>query len=122
MEWIIQENLALYDCVSIAEHLGLVGERVARTHADVIEVTSDNTSVGRTDHEPVTIVIPCYNEQEALPYLANTLKSVEITLSDAGYEPNFTFIDDCSTDDTVDLLGGLFGDMAERQHYPTRRE
>ncbi len=110
MEWIIQENLALYHCVSIAEHLGLVGERVARSRPDVIEVATDQTAAARTDHQCVTIVIPCYNEQEALPYLANTLKSVEVTLNDAGYEPNFTFVDDCSTDATVDLLDSLFGD------------
>lgn len=109
MEWIIQENLALYDCVSIAEHLGLVGEQVARSRADVIEVESGRTSAAPIDRQSVTIVIPCYNEQEALPYLANTLKSVEVTLNNAGYEPNFTFIDDCSTDATVDLLDSLFG-------------
>lgn len=110
MEWILRENLELYDCVSVAEHLGLTNEiRLDRSEA-AIEISVATNNISETPRrEPVTVVIPCYNEEEALPYLANTLRSVELTLADASYEPQFIFIDDCSTDDTYSKLNELFG-------------
>jgi len=56
----------------------------------------------------VSVVVPCYNEQESLPYLANTLRSVVGTLADR-YDFNFVFVDDCSTDRTWDTLHTVFG-------------
>ena len=44
-----------------------------------------------------------------MPYLANTLRSVEAELSDAGYEAKFIFVDDRSTDNTFAHLNELFG-------------
>ncbi|HZS06624.1 MAG TPA: glycosyltransferase [Blastocatellia bacterium] len=60
------------------------------------------------DKKPVTIVIPCYNEELILPYLDNTLRSVEAELS-VGHQLNFVFVDDCSTDGTWDSLQRIFG-------------
>jgi polysaccharide deacetylase family protein (PEP-CTERM system associated) len=57
---------------------------------------------------PVTVVIPCYNEELILPYLANTLASVETELTD--YHITFIFVDDHSTDGTWDALHRVFGD------------
>jgi polysaccharide deacetylase family protein (PEP-CTERM system associated) len=57
---------------------------------------------------PVTVVIPCYNEELILPYLANTLASVEKELSQ--YELTFIFVDDHSTDNTWPALHRIFGD------------
>jgi polysaccharide deacetylase family protein (PEP-CTERM system associated) len=56
----------------------------------------------------VTVVIPCYNEELILPYLANTLESVERQLSQ--YEITFIFVDDHSTDDTWQALHRIFGE------------
>src|SRR5699024_9050136 len=56
---------------------------------------------------PVSVVVPCYNEELILPYLFNTLKSVEETLRD--YDFRFVFVDDCSTDGTWDALHAVFG-------------
>ena len=53
------------------------------------------------------VVIPCYNETEALPYLANTLTAVENRLAENGYAANFIFVDDRSKDDTVEELHEL---------------
>ena len=53
-------------------------------------------------------MIPCYNEEAALPYLANTLRSVEENLSENGYQPEFIFVDDCSKDKTLENLRELF--------------
>ncbi len=56
----------------------------------------------------VTIVVPCHNEELILPYLANTLRSVETRLG-AAYDLHFLFVDDGSTDGTWDALQRLFG-------------
>lgn len=58
---------------------------------------------------PITIVIPCFNEEGSLGYLANTLSSVTKEL-DESYIPNILFVDDCSTDHTLDVLQEQFGD------------
>jgi glycosyltransferase involved in cell wall biosynthesis len=57
---------------------------------------------------PISIVIPCFNEELTLPYLANTLRSVEQTLA-SEYKVRFIFVDDCSADGTRDALRRVFG-------------
>jgi polysaccharide deacetylase family protein (PEP-CTERM system associated) len=110
MEWIIRENLELYDCVGVAEHLGLA-EEIKLNKAASVETDRRRTSrsAPSTTNTPVSIVIPCYNEHEALPYLSNTLRAVEAHLVENGYEPKLIFVDDKSKDDTFDLLQELFG-------------
>ena len=73
MEWIIQENLALYGCISIAEHLGLTGKTVDQA-TESSNVALPFNSVVEKDCVPVTVVIPCFNEEESLPYLANSIR------------------------------------------------
>lgn len=120
MEWILRENLELYECTSIAEHLGLLAEiredvtaHAAATLEPAIELISTpveptSPSSGKRATE-VSIVIPCYNEQEALPYLANTLRSVEQRLETVGFRANFIFVDDRSTDATFEKINELYG-------------
>ena len=60
----------------------------------------------------VSVIIPCYNEELALPYLANVLRSVQSTLADR-FALEFIFVDDCSTDSTAEVLTRLFGDRPE---------
>lgn len=57
---------------------------------------------------PVSVVVPCYNEQESLPYLANTLRSVVDKLGDQ-YDFRFIFVDDSSSDQTWQTLHAVFG-------------
>jgi polysaccharide deacetylase family protein (PEP-CTERM system associated) len=59
----------------------------------------------------VSVVIPCYNEERALPYLANTLRRLEETLGGA-YDLRFFFVDDGSDDGTPAVLRKLFADWA----------
>lgn len=108
MEWILRENLSAYRCESIAEHLGL-------TEVDVVPDRKGwSADTGRVETsrvlEKVTIVIPAYNEVDALPYLANALKGVSERIRSAGYSPEFLFVDDRSTDTTHEMLKQMFGD------------
>lgn len=111
MEWILNENLELYDCTSVAEHLGLAEtvDPVELTLRPAAQPINARKSAIQTSTCEITVVIPCYNEQDALPYVANTLRSVESDLADLGYNTNFVFVDDQSTDSTLSLLQDLFG-------------
>ncbi|MBA2735655.1 MAG: glycosyltransferase [Pyrinomonadaceae bacterium] len=109
MEWILRENLSLYNFVDAAEFLALKDElRITnyelQNEKSIIEVQKPKTS----DQKPISIIIPCYNEEAALPYLANTLRSVSTELS-GNYKPEFIFVDDCSRDATFEKLNELFG-------------
>lgn len=110
MGWILDENLSLYNCLGVAKFLGLEHQIrdgvVAHTTAEVETINAPDSPISRT---PVSIIIPCYNEEEALPYLANTLRSVETGLAASGYAANFIFVDDRSTDQTHVVLNDLFG-------------
>lgn len=108
MEWILRENLATYKCESIAEHLGLADVDIAPDRKGWTATAGNVTTV--RELENVTVVIPAYNEEDALPYLANALKGVRDRIVDAGYSPEFLFVDDRSTDDTFATLTRLFGD------------
>ncbi|MCU1289675.1 MAG: arnC 7 [Acidobacteria bacterium] len=110
MEWILRENLSLYNFTGAADYLGLKSElRISnyemRDDKSVLEIQTPKTK----DQKPVSVVIPCYNEEPTLPYLANTLRSVEENLSQSGFQPEFIFIDDCSKDNTLAKLKELFG-------------
>jgi polysaccharide deacetylase family protein (PEP-CTERM system associated) len=56
---------------------------------------------------PVTVVVPCYNEEQSLRYLANTLRSVRRRLADR-YDVRLLFVDDASTDGTWQALHTVF--------------
>lgn len=116
MEWIIKENLTKYSFTDAATILDLktqisnVRDSSAETAVaprGAIEITSAPETKPKTE---ITVVIPCYNEVAALPYLANTLRSVEGELGESGYRTNFVFVDDCSTDETRARLEELFGE------------
>jgi glycosyltransferase involved in cell wall biosynthesis len=66
------------------------------------------TAQGTAARTAVSVVVPCYNEQESLPYLANTLRGVVCKFEDR-YRFSFVFVDDCSTDLTWQTLQSIFG-------------
>ena len=110
MEWVLKEYLKRYDFVGGAEFLNLEDElRIAdyelQNKETVLEIQSPKSKI----QIPVTIVIPCYNEEAALPYLANTLRSVEAGLAEKDYQCSFVFVDDQSKDATFEKLHELFG-------------
>jgi polysaccharide deacetylase family protein (PEP-CTERM system associated) len=108
MEWILHENLALYKCTGIAEHLGIEPQAVETT-VEPAEAAAAAKSIDRSALTPVSIVVPCYNEQESLPYLAKTLAAVENELNNIGFASQLVFVDDKSTDNTLGVIDELFG-------------
>ncbi len=109
MEWIIKENLQKYDFTTVSEFLGLESQ----VQSPKSKVQSPNYAIANRKsqiaNQGVSVVIPCYNEETALPYLANTLRSVEAELNKTGYQANFIFVDDSSKDNTFNILHELFG-------------
>jgi polysaccharide deacetylase family protein (PEP-CTERM system associated) len=107
MEWIIKENLQKYAFTTVSAFLGLES-KVQSPKSKVQSPIEIQKSAIRNPQSAISVVIPCYNEESALPYLANTLRSVETELNETGYNPNFIFVDDCSKDNTFNLLHELF--------------
>ena len=79
MEPIVRCYLERYRFTGIADYLGL---RRDMKPVPVNPFGKDEPSAVHTDPltVPVTVVIPCFNEEIILPYLANTLKSVRSSL------------------------------------------
>lgn len=111
MEWIIRENLSKYEFADAASILDIKHEIVAVRDREHEEATpaSSRKSAARIPKTDISVVVPCYNEEASLQYLANTLRSVEELLNEQGWNANFIFVDDCSTDSTLDKLNQLFG-------------
>ncbi len=61
----------------------------------------------------VTIVVPCYNETDALPYLEKALAELSEAGRAAGYDFRYVFVDDCSTDATYADLTKRFAQRPE---------
>lgn len=117
MEWILKENIQKYDFCDAAEILGVKSEPSAAAgglSASLPVSVNGNlyppAAADGSDNTEISVVIPCYNEEAALPYLANTLRSVEANLAENGFQANFIFVDDCSKDTTREKLNELFGE------------
>jgi polysaccharide deacetylase family protein (PEP-CTERM system associated) len=111
MEPIIRCYLEHYRFTSVADYLGLARERAP---APLGLMGRDEPSAVHLDPSrlPVTVVIPCFNEELILPYLANTLKSVRSNLGNR-YDLRFVFVNDGSCDGTWSSLEELFGNREE---------
>ena len=56
-------------------------------------------------HKKISVVVPCYNEQEVLPILFDELNRVSGEMPQYGFE--YIFVDDGSSDNTLDILKQL---------------
>lgn len=109
MEDRLAELLAEYPFTSAADHLGLSTDRVAappEPRAAAPAPVAHLEPAG--DRTPVSVVVPCFNEEDVLPYLANTLDRVREALA-ARYDVRFILVDDGSSDLTWDGLAAAFG-------------
>jgi len=106
MTELVREFLRSGRFTSFAEFLGLPVEVTVRSSASDGR-TAVPEVVFEDDKRPVvSVVVPCYNEAETLPYLMNTLASVERRFADR-YRFHFVFVDDASADETWQALTGL---------------
>jgi glycosyltransferase involved in cell wall biosynthesis len=62
--------------------------------------------------EPVTVVVPCFNEERVLPYLARMLDALRKRLDDK-YVLSFLLIDDGSTDGSYQAMVEQFGERED---------
>ncbi|MDH3530087.1 MAG: glycosyltransferase, partial [Acidobacteriota bacterium] len=119
MEWVLSEHLELYNYTSAADYLEIADSILLGDKKDFVAVAGPRAEISSTspqnEFEKITIVIPCYNESEALSYLSNTLRSVENGLKTRGYDVEIIFINDASTDDTSQRLTALFGNRSNVQ-------
>ncbi|MBI5534536.1 MAG: glycosyltransferase [Deltaproteobacteria bacterium] len=104
----IRDHLESFSFVGVADHLGLAREKIPELQAAPPSRRIPSIETSKVPPEPVTVVVPCYNEELVLPYLANTLEEVTRSLS-AAYDLKFVFVDDGSTDETWSQLVSLFG-------------
>jgi hypothetical protein len=85
--------------------------RAARSSGAALRLATPESEPGalQAARTPVSVVIPCFNEELILPYLANTLTSVREQFSQ--YDLTFIFVDDQSTDGTWVALNRIFSDQ-----------
>ncbi len=82
----------------------------------VVPTSIPETSIRRLHNgqTPITLIVPCYNEEGSLPYLARTLEHLDHALA-PNWELRCIFVDDCSRDNTHEVLKALFGADSRRQ-------
>lgn len=105
---------------SLSEQVRVLADRPARANVlpDVVPTltedisTAGNSGVRRTQRPAATLVIPCYNEESTLPYLHRTMQSLRHELS-RQWDLKILFVDDCSKDNTHEVLQSLFGDDSD---------
>jgi polysaccharide deacetylase family protein (PEP-CTERM system associated) len=111
MPRVVRDYLSRHRFTGLADHLGIdpapaIAPAPAVTPVAAVEVVP--SELPGSPRQPVTIVVPCFNEEATLTYLAQTLRSVEATLG-RDYELHFVFVDDGSGDGTWRRLEEIFG-------------
>ena len=103
--------LTTYRFGSCADYLQIVPEP-APAPTDIVALTSRMdrpTPVPASDRIPISIAVPCFNEELIVPHLRNTLDEVRERLG-GKYDVTCLLIDDGSTDNTWKSLKRAFGD------------
>jgi len=121
MEWVLEDYFRTFEINSIAQYLGLHNDPARSAVAPEpaqpeplapiplrLATAPPAGEPSRPARVPVTVVVPCFNEERSLVYLGNTLRNVAAALSQ-DYAVSFLFVDDGSRDGTWELLGRLFG-------------
>jgi len=105
----LRDHLRRHRFGTAAQHLGLEQAPVEGPAAPAAAIAPARLEPSPARRPPaVTVVVPCYNEEVVLPYLANTLADLRQHLG-ARYDLRFTFVDDGSTDETWAQLDRTFG-------------
>lgn len=113
----IDYYLRKYRFGTVSEHLRLApaaAVAVRPVAADVSPTAGLVVPTSEGPRTPVSVVVPCYNEEAGLGYTANTLAAFKAGMQDR-FEVSFVFVDDGSTDRTWERLNALFGDKPDCQ-------
>ncbi len=103
----LSDLLITYQFTSIAGYLGLeqkLADPPAKPAASVSVVSQSERTIQRT---PVSVIVPCYNEESSISYLMNSLGELKAGLRDE-YDLQFILVDDGSTDHTWQVLNKHF--------------
>ncbi|MGE0845822.1 MAG: DUF3473 domain-containing protein [Flavobacteriaceae bacterium] len=102
----IAEVLGTNAFTSAEEALGIAPASApeAPRSAEIVSIRTGKAPGARD----VTLVVPCFNEAESLPFLEKSLALLEQRLK-AKYALCYVFVDDGSSDGTLAVLGRLFG-------------
>ncbi len=103
----IAELLTTYPFGSCAELLGAEAE-AAPPRTAFVPLQAAPRPVADGPRVPVSVVVPCFNEEQLLPYLRKTLAEVKDHLADR-YDVRFLLVDDGSSDATWAGLQAGFG-------------
>jgi polysaccharide deacetylase family protein (PEP-CTERM system associated) len=61
---------------------------------------------------PISIIVPCFNEEDGIGFLANNLSALKIDL-DQDYDTELVLVDDGSSDETWAMLQKYFGQSSD---------
>jgi polysaccharide deacetylase family protein (PEP-CTERM system associated) len=105
----IRYYLDHYAFGGIADHLGLAAPAILPPRVPSPQVVTPIAVSGASGQRtPITVVVPCYNEEATLGYTANTLQSFAEAVR-GEFDLSYVFVDDGSQDRTWQRLDELFG-------------
>ncbi len=119
----LAELLARYRFVSAREFLALDQQPITpRATPAVVSVTPSRVESDGAQAVPLTVVVPCYNEEASIPYLRRTL----VAFADNArgrIKLSYVLVDDGSSDSTWETLNNNFGtwDNVELLRLPANR-
>ncbi len=113
----VRYYLSTYQFSSVAEYLKLPAAKAVKPELVEEPPSASPASVSarpadREAPRPISVVVPCYNEEATLGYLANTLKSFSESVAEE-YDVSYVLVDDGSKDRTWERLNEIFGDRAD---------
>lgn len=98
--------LAKHQFTSIEKHLNLAPRASERPMSVAAEKVTSADAAAR-ERTRATIVVPCYHEEDSLPYLAKVMD--QLATQNPEYQFSYVFVDDGSKDRTWSVLQELFG-------------
>jgi polysaccharide deacetylase family protein (PEP-CTERM system associated) len=104
----IRRYLKDYDFTTAGQHLGLTPEPASPVEAGSLAAEVHAASEVGVARRPVTIIVPCFNEEASLGYLSRTLDTFAQDNATT-LDVSFVLVDDGSKDKTWEGMQRLFG-------------
>lgn len=103
--------LQCYSFTSIAEYLGIEQDTYSNATPPACETEIERVNISEAPSAiDMTIIVPCYNEQDSITYLSNTLDKFKSECQDT-FNLRFIFVNDGSQDDTLIILRKTFNNV-----------